>query len=354
MGLTGRWRRATTVAAAAGLVALSLGWSTAGVLAAKSSGCEGGGFSVLGQSGTVDTTVASPPATFTVQGKYNRFDVVASTFEVRDYKFLPTTNPLDMTNGVVTPVWEYKRPLHGGTLTSAVSVSLSGENVVLTRTGRVASGAALTMKIQAADCAAGGIFQMEVQRADIDPATGLPRKTIFVHKLADVAGIVRPFFFDNQNFRDRIGQFVTADANGNTVNCTPSADNRFCVQVTQRTNVGNDNSPKFVGRDSPQGGPAPNNTVRIAHPECGSPQVPTIDHCGGVAVWLVASGGRMGFVTGEDGVEVAPPSSQCTQNCQAQDRVRGRLAVLGFPFPVAADDRLTPRLCTPVRADCPL
>jgi len=48
----------------------------------------------------------------------------------------------------------------------------------------------------------------------------------------------------------------------------------------------------------------------------------------------------MGFVTGEDSVEVAPAPSLCVENCQAQNRVRGRLAVLGFPFPVPADDRL--------------
>lgn len=107
-----------------------------------------------------------------------------------------------------------------------------------------------------------------------------------------------------------------------------------------------------MARDSAQGGPAPNDTVRVEHPECGSPQVPTIDHCGGVSVWLVASGGRMGFVSGQDAVEVANPPFDCIQDCQAQNQVRGRLAVLGFPFPVAANDRLQPRFCSPVRPAC--
>jgi len=320
--------------------------------AAKSDGCEGGGFSVLGLSGVAaGVPISSPPALFHVQGKYVQFDVVAATFEIQKYTFLPTDNALDMTNGVVTPVWEYKRPLHGGNLTSPVTVELSDDDMVLDRSGFVASGAGLNMKIQAKDCAAGGIFQMEVERDDIDPATGFPPKTTFVHRLADAGGPV-PFYFDNQIFRDNAGTFLTADADGNNVTCTPSPDNRFCVEVTPRTNIGNDFSADFIARDSPQGGVSPNNTTRVDHPECGSSQVPSIDHCGGVSVWRVASGGRMGFVTGEDAVEVASPPSRCVQNCQARNQVRGRLAVLAFPFPVAADDLLRPRVCTPVRTEC--
>ena len=67
-------------------------------------------------------------------------------------------------------------------------------------------------------------------------------------------------------------------------------------------------------------------------------------HCGGVSQWSVASGGRMGQVMGEDSVEVAPPPTDCTQNCQAQNQVRGRFVVLGFPFPVPTASRLTPPL----------
>ncbi|BAU73885.1 hypothetical protein KF707C_21970 [Metapseudomonas furukawaii] len=52
----------------------------------------------------------------------------------------------------------------------------------------------------------------------------------------------------------------------------------------------------------------------------------------------------MGGVLGEDSVEVAPPSTNCVKNCQAQNRVRGKFPVLGFPFPVPDASRLTPRL----------
>ena len=60
-------------------------------------------------------------------------------------------------------------------------------------------------------------------------------------------------------------------------------------------------------------------------------------------VWDVASGGRMGFVTGEDGTEVANPPTVCTHQCKAQDQVRGAAVVLGFPFPVPTANRLAPR-----------
>jgi hypothetical protein len=51
----------------------------------------------------------------------------------------------------------------------------------------------------------------------------------------------------------------------------------------------------------------------------------------------------MGFVTGEDATEVANPPTECVSDCQAQNQVQGRLAVLGHPFPVPPGSRLTPR-----------
>jgi hypothetical protein len=49
----------------------------------------------------------------------------------------------------------------------------------------------------------------------------------------------------------------------------------------------------------------------------------------------------MGTVTGEDGTEVANPLTVCTTDCQAQNKVNGRLANLGLPVPVSS--QLTPR-----------
>ena len=55
----------------------------------------------------------------------------------------------------------------------------------------------------------------------------------------------------------------------------------------------------------------------------------------------------MGFVSGEDAVEVANPPTDCVSDCQAQNQVRGRLTVLGFPFPVPAGSRLVPAFAAP-------
>src|SRR3954467_3430252 len=284
--------------------------------AAASAGCEGGGYSVLGLSGDQSTSVpaATVPATFLVQGKYVEFTVVADSFGILNYTFTGAPNALDMTGGRRTIAFASKTPDHRGlTLTSAVSVELSGEGLVLQRTGP-----GLGMKIQALDCATGGIFQMEPQRAD-------GTATRITHTLGD--GV---FFFDNPNFRAREGDTV------------PYKDTT--VVVPSRINFANDVSPRFVGRDSPQ---VATRVLQGCVNTVPAPRQPggtaTVDHCGGVSVWDVASGGRMGGVFGEDATEGAPPASACTHQCQARDRVRGQSTVLGFPFPVPAASRLQPR-----------
>jgi hypothetical protein len=296
--------------------------------AAASAGCEGGGFSIVLPDGTTiagDVTTSVPASalgtSFFVRGKYNEWEVVSSTFEVRDYAFTGAPNALDMTGGVHTPVFARKTPDHRGlSLTNALSVELSAEDLVIARTGP-----GLSMKIQAKDCANGGVFQMEPGRSD-------GTTTDITHVLANGPGgltdKLTAFYFDNPNFRAREGDVV------------PFKDTT--IVVPSRINFANDFSPKFVGRDSPQV------ATRITQ---GCPNqiqkrdgtFATVDHCGGVSVWRVASGGRMGGVFGEDATEVAPPSSICTHQCQAQDRVRGQAVVLGFPFPVPDASRLQPR-----------
>jgi hypothetical protein len=120
-----------------------------------------------------------------------------------------------------------------------VDLDLGNADIVIQRTGP-----GVTMKIQAKDCANGGLFQMEVERAD-GP-----------HVLAD--GV---FYFDNPNFRER---------EGDVVNFTPSDPTRAQqITITPRINWANDNelAPTFVGRDSPQGGVPPNDTVRVPPPK---------------------------------------------------------------------------------------
>ena len=319
LGSPGRTGRCT----AAGLLLLGA-LAAGGAQAASSTGCEGGGFTVLGRSGAQDTSVpsASLGSIFRVQGKYVQFDVDASTLGIRDYAFVPTNNALDMTNGVLTPVYASKTPDHRGLLlTSDLLLELKDDALAIERTG-----AGLTMKVQAKDCAQGGVFQMEVERVD-------GANTVFTHTLAETGGNLLPFYFDNRNFRDREGDKV------------PYKD--IFIIVPSRINIGNDYSSRFVVRDSPQVAP------RIPDPRCSNliatrtGALVTVQHCGGVSRWSVASGGRMGMVTGEDATEVAPPSTNCVQNCQAQNQVRGRAITLGFPFPVNAADRLQPRFPTP-------
>ena len=294
--------------------------ASGGAQAAASAGCEGGGFTILGRSAPQDGSIpaGSLGETFRVQGKYVQFDVVASTLGIRNYAFLPTNNALDMTGGLLTPVYESKAPLHRGlTLSSDLLVELTEDAMSIAR-----SGTGLTMKVQAKDCAQGGLFQMEPERSD---ATA----TEIAHTLAAAGGNLLPFYFDNRNFRAREGDLV------------PYKD--ILIPVPTRINIANDFSPKFVVRDSPQV------ATRILEPRCTNlittrnGTQATVQHCGGVSRWLVASGGRMGMVSGGDATEVAPGSTNCVQNCQAQNRVRGRAVNLGFPFPVAPADRLQPR-----------
>ena len=314
--------------AAAGLLLGVL--AAGGAQAAASAGCEGGGFTVLGKSGTQDSTVPANQvtATFDVVGKYVTFQVVAATLGVRNYTLTGAANPLDITGGRETPVFASKLPDHRGlTLTSDVFVELRDEAFSIGR-----EGAGLVMKVQAKDCAQGGLFQMEVERED-------ETTTLFTHTLAGNDSARDPltaFYFDNRNFRNREGDTV------------PYKDTT--IVVTPRINFGNDFSAKFVGRDSPQVATRVNDNActNIIQRRAGlTPATATVLHCGGISSWMVSSGGRMGMVFGEDATEVAPPSTLCVQNCQAQNRVRGRAVVLGFPFPVADADRLKPRFGTP-------
>jgi hypothetical protein len=297
--------------------------------AAASAGCERGGFALLGLSGDQKTTVAAGRLgpSFTVQGKYVKFTVDSATFGVRDWILTGAPNPLDITGGRQTTVFASKGPdPRGPTLTSDVSVEIADESLVISRTGPE-----LSMKIQAKDCAQGGVFQMEPARDD-----GAP--TVFTHVLAD--GV---FYFDNPNVRDRLGERLPCSGilpDGTPVVCQ-GANADGTVTVTARINFANDSSDQFVGRDSPQ---AADRIVVDCDNSIPNPLHPgSVSHCGGVSQWLVATGGRMGQVMGEDATEIAPAAKRCTANCTAQNRVQGKAVVVGFPFKVPDAVRLKPR-----------
>ncbi len=295
--------RAPRVGAAAVIIALGLllGALDDRAQAASSKGCAGGGFSLLlpggAMSGEQDGTAvpaAAVGSSFLVRGRFVEFTVDAATLGVTNYTMTGAANELDMTGGRRTTVFAAKTPdLRGARLTGDLTVESRAEDLVIAR-----AGAGVSIKVQAKDCAQGGIFQMEPERSDGSATT-------FTHALAD--GV---FYFDNPFFRARLGQVL----NG--------------VEVTARVNFANDVSPDFVGRDSAQ----------VAE---------RVSQNGRQSVWSVASGGRMGGVLGEDAVEVAPPATDCVQDCQAQNQVRGRFVVLGFPFPVPLASRLAPLQVTP-------
>jgi len=331
------WTAVAVGAVIAPLVVVAAGPSQA----AKSDGCEGGGFRLVNlgtgttiassAAGAVDRTIPASSfgeatAQFGVRGRYNSFNVRLRDFAVFNYAFTGAANPEDITGGRRTPIYASKIPNHRGlVLSSGITVELDQEDMVISRTGT-----GLSMKIQAKDCAQGGVFQMEPQRGD-------GTRTRIIHTLATSSTPkLTPFYFDNPRFRARVGQFLGSDCTS-VVTGPPS---RFCVQVSTRVNIANDLSPDFVARDSAQV------ATRVPQADCNTarPITPSVRHCGGVSVWDVASGGRMGFVSGEDAVEVANPPTDCVQDCQAQNQVRGRLVVLGFPFPVPAGSRLTPRV----------
>ena len=316
-------------AVAAALAASSILLVPQVALGASSAGCDGGGFSVLGISGRQKARVPASGVggSFLVKGKYVVFTVDSATFGVRDWTLTGAPNPLDITGEMPTIVFASKIPDHRGlALTSDISVESSRESLVLSRTGP-----GLSMKIQVKDCANGGVFQMEPARAD-------GTATVITHVLGDDV-----FYFDNPNVRNQLGENIPCSGilpDGTRVACQ-GANPDGTVTVTARVNFANDFSPKFVGRDSPQ---VATRIVADCANSIPNPFHPgSVSHCGGVSQWSVATGGRMGQVMGEDSTEIAPAAKVCTADCTAQNQVRGRAVVVGFPFPVPDAVRLKPR-----------
>ena len=103
-------------AVAAGLL-LSGALMAGGAQAAKSDGCAGGGFAVLGRSGQQDTTVAAGQLdgpTFLVSGRYVQFEVDQATLGALNYTLTGAPNSEDITGGMRTPVFASKLPEHRG------------------------------------------------------------------------------------------------------------------------------------------------------------------------------------------------------------------------------------------------
>lgn len=63
-----------------------------------------------------------------------------------------------------------------------------------------------------------------------------------------------------------------------------------------------------------------------------SPQVATKTYQDGrTTKWDVAPGGRLGGVLGEDSTEMGAGASNCTSDCQAQNRIQGSIPPTADP-----------------------
>ncbi len=313
-------RRWLAVPAAALMAASSLALATSPTASASGGAdpCANGDWSLVLPGSTVNpargqdlrTTISASRlgSSFLVKGRYIEFRVTSATLAVTNWTLTGAPNAGDLTGGKRVVIFNSKTPsLRGSVLGGGLTLRLRDGGIVMQR-----SGGGATMKVQSEDCAQGGVFQMEAERAD-------GRSTTFTHRLAPAM-----FYFDNPSFRERIGTTVPFVEDDGTVTQMP---------VPARVNFANDAAPKLVGRDSAQ--------VAQRIDQCSNAFG---THCGGVSQWRVASGGRMGQVMGEDAVEVSPGATDCVQDCQAQNQIRGRAVVLGFPSPVPAASRLTPRL----------
>ncbi len=204
----------------------------------------------------------------TVNGKNNRFTIDTSTLGVYDYTL---TGAPDTQRMVTSPtvVFTSKVPTltaaqRSGTRLSSLEVRDDSLVAIFSTTGG-------KLKIQAKDGAQGGIFQME-------PEFAAPVE--LVHTLGP--GL---FYFVNQ---------YTGKINfGNGVDAVTS---------------GPDAHQMLLGKDSPQ---VATKTSQDAT----------------VTKWTVTSGGRMGGVLGEDAIELSAGATNCTSQCQAQNRINGSLPV---------------------------
>ena len=160
--------------AAAGLMATTVAAPPA--LGAQSGTCSPFTVATAGQTYRGDQKRTLPAADIgsriQVRGKYVRFTVQSSTFTVRDYTLTGADSPRpdkDLPLDAPTVVFESKVPQHGALLNSAMDLELDDDGLVFER-----NGGGQDMKIQAKNCAQGGLFQMEPEPAPRTPTGWAP------------------------------------------------------------------------------------------------------------------------------------------------------------------------------------
>lgn len=204
----------------------------------------------------------------TVSGTNNRFTIDPATLGVYDYTL---TGAPDTQRMVTSPTVVFASKVPTLTAAQRSGARLSSLEVRDDSLVAIFTTAGGKLKIQAKDGAQGGIFQME-------PEFAAPVE--LVHTLGP--GL---FYFVNQ---------YTGKINfGNGVDAVTSGPGAHQM---------------LLGKDSPQ---VATKTYQDAT----------------VTKWTVASGGRMGGVLDEDAIELSAGATNCTSQCQAQNRINGSLPV---------------------------
>lgn len=270
--LTRLVRTAATAAAVAAVMASAL----AGTAAQAKTTSSGGDYAVTVNGTTYnpaagkDVKIAGvlPRGLITVSGRNNRFTVDPATFGVYDYTL---TGAPDAQRMVTAPTVVFASKVPTLTAAQRTGVRISRLEVKDDAIVLILATSAGKLKIQAKDGAQGGIFQME-------PEFAAPVE--IVHTLG--AGLF--YFVNAYTGKINFGNGVDAVASGSLAHAM------------------------LLGKDSPQ--------VAVKTFQSGS-----------VTKWVVQPGGRMGGVLGEDAVELSAGATNCTSQCQAQNRIHGSLPV---------------------------
>ena len=205
-----------------------------------------------------------------VTGRHTTFTVNPATLGVYDYSLTGAPAPDRMVT-VPTVIFASKVPTLTASQLADPVLDLQVRDDTLVATFSTVQG---KLKIQAKDAPQGGIFQMEPEFGGNVTVTHVLGPTLFY--------FVNPFT-GKVNFGDGAA-------------AVPAASSATGYHQM------------LLGKDSPQ--------VATKASQTGS-----------TTVWSVASGGRLGGVLGEDAVELSQGATNCTQDCQAQNRIRGSLPV---------------------------
>lgn len=281
-----RIRTAATVGRAALVTVALLAGTVLAAAPAHASGktSNGGDFAV-----TVGSTVYNPAAgkevklkdlaaqgVIKVRGVNVGFDIDTATLGAYNYTL---TGAPDTQRMVTSPTVVFVSKVPTLTAAQRSSVKIKELEVKDDTLVIIFSTSAGKLKIQAKDGAQGGIFQMEPEFAG---------PVEIVHTLGPDLFYFVNSFTGKINFGNGISA-VTAAA-------SPTGYHQM-----------------LLGKDSPQ--------VATKTYQDGS-----------VTKWLVTSGGRMGGVLGEDAIELSQGATNCTSQCQAQNRIRGSLPVPPDPI----------------------